>query len=466
MIMKFARLRVTPLRTYITGNYPYGKLSDFLSYRPEGYHFMPKFQSGVWDGYMRLFTKGSFPTGLLPRVLTFLEDNKVQVSYLSKYKYPEVDLRETTTELRDYQREAVLIALGHGRGVLKMPTGSGKTLCGAVLIKSLRKKALFLTHKKEILYQAYNPDAKNEDEMGVFEKEFGREFLGIIGDNKVEPNLIDVAMVQTLSRNKKKFAKHLATKRLIIVDEVHHAKSPSWYHLIQKIKAPYRYGLSATPEFGDKKMLLEAATGPIIYTAKAGKLIKEGYLSMPQIFMVKVDDEDLPDRYDYQTAYSRGVMLSEKRNALVARVTEDLITSGLAPVLVIVNKVEHGNYLVKHMPHIPFAHGQHSSKKRREYIKQLGTGELEGLIVSPIFGEGVDIPAIRSMVLAGAGKSPIKLIQEVGRGMRVEDDKTEVTIVDFYDELHSYLRKHSKKRIKVYKYAGYNVDLIEEGVIL
>ncbi|MBW8001665.1 MAG: DEAD/DEAH box helicase [Planctomycetes bacterium] len=433
----------------ISGDYPVSALRKELSYLPRGYQFMPRYRMKQWDGRIHLMSiGGKFPSGLYPTVRKFLISRNLKFQVKRVYRIPTVQdvMQPNNTKLRDYQLEAVRVALKKTRGVLKQPAGSGKTLVASSIIKTLNRPTVFLTHKKDLLYQTKR----------VFEEEIGKDKIGLIGDGIVETNQIDIVSIPTISRTPTKFKSYFKRKEVLIADEVHHAQSNTWYKTIMQIPAMYRFGLTATPQSGDKFLLLEACTGKVIYTTEYGELIKDKYLSKPKVLLLKVTKPDIPDRQEYQTAYRDGIVQNKWRNRIIAGIAKKLCSLRLDPVCIITKFIEHGSNIEKEVSSVGledyrFIHGQHSAQERMEVIQNVLTGKVKVLITSPIFGEGVDIPPLRSMILASGGYSYIKVIQEAGRGMRSTESKSEVLIIDFFDDTHSYLLKHSKRRRNIYK---------------
>jgi superfamily II DNA or RNA helicase len=80
-------------------------------------------------------------------------------------------------------------------------------------------------------------------------------------------------------------------------------------------------------------------------------------------------------------------------------------------------------------------------------------------IATPIFDEGVDVPGIDVLILAGGGKSNIKLLQRLGRGMRTDPDKVQLLVLDFIDDTNRYLFKHSEERLNVYEREDFQILL-------
>jgi superfamily II DNA or RNA helicase len=115
--------------------------------------------------------------------------------------------------------------------------------------------------------------------------------------------------------------------------------------------------------------------------------------------------------------------------------------------------------------------GSNSSEERKASIKRLIRGDHEALIASVIFNEGVDIPELRSVVIASGGKSTIAALQRIGRGMRVKKDATgnvvkdEFEVYDFQDEGDRWLQRHTRARVAAYMREGFET-IVEGGAQL
>jgi superfamily II DNA or RNA helicase len=356
---------------------------------------------------------------------------------------------------RKYQMEAAWIAVNQRRGVIKLPTGAGKTVVSVIIIRTIGKRTLFLTHKKDIFHQTYDR----------FVKEFGKNRVGRIGDGiKEYDREITIGMVQTLvklgSKNKKRV---LAPVDVFIGDEIHHAGAKTWARTIAQCKAMYRLGLTATPFDGPKAMSLEAATGPVIYTAPVHKLAAKGYLSLPEIVMTRLTKPEINPRFDYHQAFRAGIIENSRRNKRIIAICQRLVKNRRGPVLVFSTTLDHLESLMemaaeKRM-NFNILTGADSSKERTRVTNQMKRGKLDVLFVSTIFDEGVDIPNVGSIVMAAVGKNKNKLIQRLGRGMRVAKNKNKFLVVDFWDDTCKYLLAHSTRRKNIYKKEGYAVTV-------
>jgi superfamily II DNA or RNA helicase len=468
--MKKVRIKLGPVKSVLTpGKFPISKILELCSYKPSWARFSRKVQDGVWDGKIRLASlhkDGSivFPTGLVDIVAAFLKDKGMLPVY--KPLFPDLQLRRHLREKhairpligidpRYYQTKATKIGLRKQRGIFKLPTGSGKTVVAAMLTKAIKTHTIFLTHKKDILSQTYES----------FQKMIGKEYVGLVGSGKKDWNYITCCMVQTLHRNWKTYRKEFERCGLLIVDEVHLATSPSWYNITMKIPAEFRFGLTATPLTDSRKILLQAATGPILYELKSQKLIDEGYLSKPHIFMVTVKRKQVEERCDYQDAYQQGVVEHEIRNKKIVSICKAISKiKRLTPIVIQTKKIEHLKRLDSMLSDTKLTYrvlwGKDSNTERRKVVKELEARSIDVLIVSTIFDEGVDVRNIRTLIVGSGGVSDEKTIQRLGRGMRTADGKSSMILIDFFDATHEYLEKHSKRRRFIYKREGYDVKVV------
>lgn len=449
-----------------------GILDDALAIEQKGSHFNPAVQEGKWDGRRHVFHKndddGSFPKGVAGRVRALLREAgyrvmKTRDERARRHGGGEVELSDDMLAgitLRDDQLRVIAAALEAGCGLLHMATGAGKTECAAAIIKTLRgKRSLFLVHTKQLLKQARERVALR---LGTIE-----EHIGVIGDGRFDPKHVTVATVQSLTRargdaQKRVIAKYIKTIELLILDETHHASAKSFYRLIQRIDAPWRYGMSGTP-FGladGKGLLVEAAFGPVVERVTNAELIELGVNARPTIRMIEVSEPALAADLDWQTVYKEGVVLNDARNAVIAREAAAFARKKW-PTLVLVRELWHGDRIAAllkaaRVPHA-FVHGQMPTDEVERQKDRLTEGRIAVLVASPIFGEGVDIPTVRALVVADGGQSAANVLQKVGRGLRKKQGDNRLDVVDIADTTHKWLSRHSQERIALYEAEGFRV---------
>jgi superfamily II DNA or RNA helicase len=243
------------------------------------------------------------------------------------------------------------------------------------------------------------------------------------------------------------------------------------------VNADVRWGLTATPfiksdDFSNN--LLRGATGDLLCDISNKELINQGQLTPPRVRIVKVNHqpyyEDPLTREDltqpkgrglkWHDMYHFGIVASPPRNQALIREIEN----APKPCLVLIQQTKHLKYL-EHFGLTKYAvlTGTDSKKKRMQTVEQLRSGEITTIVATTIFDEGVDIPELKSVVLAGGGKSHIKTLQRLGRGLRLAEGKNEVLIVDFEDfnsaSPNWMLMKHSKLRKSYYRDEGFIIEL-------
>lgn len=421
-----------------------------------------------WNGKVNpIEANGKFNTGLVPyfvsrlwevgKLIPDLVDERPQFSYLTE---------DITVDLRDYQREAVSAAVTNQyqgawwpRGVIKVATGGGKTEMAVAMYQYIPVQTLFLVHRKDLVYQA----------IKRFEK-YGID-AGQLGDGKcdVRPNGITVATVQTiasyLKRGKHQELAFLSNIKQVFFDESHLiAASLDKGNLFSQISsilpnAFMRWGLTATPFMKDSysNWLLAGATGEILYEISNKTLIDRGYLTAPKVKVYTMPKLKTSNN-TWHTVYEEGIVLNNKRNDSIAEIFHALPK----PCLIMCNQVAHSaiihNRIFKKNKKIDILTGTDDADTRQATVKALREGKIDAIICTTIFDEGVDIPELRSIIMAGAGKSHVKQLQKIGRGLRRATGKHEVVVVDFYDKTHRLLEAHSKKRIAMWEQEQFDIS--------
>lgn len=380
--------------------------------------------------------------------------------------HPSANVSEIT-----HQIEAVEAVFKRNRGIIKVPTGGGKTEIACGLAKALPCRWLFLVHRGDLLQQTADR----------FKLRTGEE-AGIVGDGGFNPARFTVAMFQTLHAGLKaqnpNIIQLLSNTQGAIFDECHTLAADTFWTVAMNMKNAYfRVGLSGTPlQRGDRRStLVVAALGPLIYKISAEYLIGIGVLSRPKIRFLSVPQRS--DKPTWQGVYGDAIIRSKVRNLAVL----SAVKRSARPCLVFVQQINHGKTLQKMFQKegitCEFIWGKEPIAQRQAAVQRLVRTDIEVLIVNVIFQEGVDIPSLRSVVVATGGASAIAALQRVGRGMRAQAGKEEFEVWEIADrgcgcaeldrtEQHSgcrWLEKHTKKRIAAYKSEEYDIAIEEDG---
>jgi superfamily II DNA or RNA helicase len=211
--------------------------------------------------------------------------------------------------------------------------------------------------------------------------------------------------------------------------------------------ARYRFGISATPwrDMSDD-ILIDGCFGKQIADINASTLISKGVLVPPKIYFVHIKSKM---GGVFADVYKRGIVENMYRNNVIKNLAEKFIEEG-RQTLILVRHISHGEILQEMIPGSVFLHGSINNKNRQEAIKKMKDGKHMCVIASSIFDEGVDVKPLSALILAGAGKSPTRALQRIGRAIRSYEGKKDAIIVDFFDEM-KYMKKHSQSRRKIYK---------------
>jgi superfamily II DNA or RNA helicase len=444
-------------------------LDDALSLDTPGKRWNPSVKAGHWDGKRHLYSieRGTFPHGLLERVGAFLEEAGVSYRVVDRRVDvpPTCDLTRLSAtmlqgiELRDYQLKAVRRAVQRQRGLLHLATNSGKSEVACAVMKVLsEQRVLFLVHTKALLNQTRKRIAER---LGTIE-----EHIGIIGDGRFEPRHITVATIQSLTRKTDKakakiIAKYIKTIQLLFGDEVHHAKAATFYRFIQRVPARFRIGMSGTPFAGENALLVEAAFGPVVSRVSNETLIKRGISAKPTIEMIPIHEPVIEASASWDQVYKEGIVNNVARNAAIAQIAAAK-AKAKQPTMILLKELWHGDLVSTMLKELGvrhhFVHGRMPSSAVEEQKHRFEAGKFYVLIASPIFGEGVDCPIIRTLIMADGGKSIRKVLQQIGRGLRKKHNGVNtLDVIDFADYGHEWLAEHTQERLAIYTAEKFDV---------
>ncbi|MCI0556992.1 MAG: DEAD/DEAH box helicase, partial [Nitrososphaera sp.] len=402
-----------------------------------------------------------------------------------------ISLQPASVPLRPYQFEAISKAFSSNnqlgwwpRAVIQVATGGGKTEMAVAMYQMHPVPTMFLVHRKDLLYQAQERFKK----YGVP--------CGIIGDGHFDiynPG-VTIATMQTIATIFRKIREqtdvkddprmaHLSrainTTLQVFFDEAHLMasnldKGNQFIDISNEFISAYaRWGLTATPFMRSQydNLLLMGATGDLACAITNDQLIEAGYLSTPTVIMRKVTgtmattfkgnfrSTKATGAY-WREVEERGIKYYASRHEIIIREA----IAGPHPCLILVKTIEQAESIkfkcaAMGVPFFPFLTGNASAAERRQAVADLRSGKLKALMATTIWDEGVDVPEIEKVILASGGKSPVKLLQRIGRGLRKTEDKNTVQIVDFQDSHHPMLKRHADERKALWKSQGFNVQI-------
>lgn len=398
-----------------------------------------------------------FPSGLLPHVYRSARQKGIGVEIIdNRGECPQRDSKADLEWLRPYQRDAVENAVLRQRGIIWAPTGSGKGEMAVALPRVIPEPWLFLVHRSGIMHQTAERYDRRNREHGL-----ALEPASVFGDGRYEVGKrFTVGTFQTVRARIGTPEGQLLTRRTVgvLVDECHVTPSETYARCIDGLKnARFRLGTSGTPLARDDKRSLVAvgALGPVIFRIRSEELIRAGVLSKPEIKALRVEQSVW--KPTWQGIYGAAVVRSAVRNGAVANMT----MRAEKPCLVFVKELRHGEILKKVLERagltVAFVRGATKEGSRSTAKAMLNRGDLDAVIASVVWQEGIDIPELRSVVIASGGKSVIAALQRIGRGMRITDEKQSFEVWDIKDMGISSLEKHSRRRFAAYRSEGYEV---------
>ena len=380
-------------------------------------------------------------TGLIPHVCSMLKimnieyninDLRIKPEASGNFKIlPEFDAR-------NYQQN--IVDNISSREIIQCATGGGKTYMMAKVIEKYNVKPVVVIAPKVSLVNQIADE---------FKKFFGKN-IGVCGGgiNTIE----DITVCTPLSIPEDV----LKNCKLIMWDEFHNAAAESIFSVgIQAESAYYRFGFSATPWRDDNKdLLLESITNkrkPHL-SINASKLIKLGYLVPCSIEFLKIN-KIFKWNGSYNQLYKEAVLYNEERNKIIVNKIIESYKQNRT-ILVLIKLIEHGKIISDMLneikDNVAFLSGENSNDERNEILEKVKQGKIKVLISSTIADEGLDLPILDCLILAGGGKSSTKAFQRVGRVLRLYKNKTHALIYDFEDATPT-LHKHYLFRKKLYE---------------
>ena len=450
-------------------------LVNAFKYDVPGARYLPAVRLGRWDGKVSYFQLGgSTYVNLLPEIIPILEKFNYNIElddqrdYSTTFKFNQVTektfshimwgkghpMEGQPMELRDYQVEIINNFLENPQCIQEIATGAGKTVITAALSDAVAPygRTIIIVPNKSLVTQTEKDYINMEQDVGVFfgdRKEFGRQHtictwqsLNIllkntknsVGDITIQEFLEDVICV--------------------IVDEVHMAKADALKTLLTGVmsRIPLRWGLTGTiPKEPFEFQALKCSLGPVINQLSASELQDRGVLAQCHVNVVQLVDHAEFTNYQSELKF---LLEDPDRLKTIAQLIAQVNATG--NTLVLVDRVAAGHALVDLLgDRAVFVSGATKAKARQDEYDEVA--EATGKIIVATYGVaavGINIPRIFNLVLVEPGKSFVRVIQSIGRGIRKAEDKDHVQIWDVTSTC-KFAKRHLTKRKVFYRDANY-----------
>lgn len=454
-------------------------LTKKFEFMVPGARYLPSVRLGRWNGKTSFFSLGgtSF-INLLPDIIPILDNAGYDIELVDTRDYPtffEFDqvTEETLTHktwpkghpaegkpivLRDYQIEVVNNYLSSSQSVQQVATGAGKTICTAVLSMSVESygRSIVIVPNVNLVTQTEQDYINLGLDVGVYYG--GRKEIG-----KTHTICTWQSLNMLLKNSKEGLAEVTITEFLegvvcLIVDEVHMAKADVLKSLLTGVmsRIPIRWGLTGTiPKEPMDVTSLLVSLGPVTNYLSAITLQDQGILAKCHVNVIQLQDN--VDYKDYQTEL-KFLVSDDKRLSVIAKIIYDANSTG--NTLVLIDRIEAGNLLTDKINELSpgiatFVSGGTKNATRTEHYDEIATSTNKIILATyGVAAVGINIPRLFNVVLIEPGKSFVRTIQSIGRGLRKAPDKDYVQIIDITSNCR-FSKRHLTQRKTFYKEAEY-----------
>ena len=463
-------------------------LTKLFEYEVPGARYLPSVRLGRWNGKQSFFSLGgSSYINLLPEILPVIERAGYEIELVDTRKYSTTFTFDRVSEdlfsnfmwrkghpdegnpiiLRDYQLPIINEFLSNPQSVQEVATGAGKTIITAALSFSLQEygRTIVIVPNKYLVVQT------EEDYLNV-----GLDVGVYFGDRKEFNKRHTICTWQSLNNMLKATKSGEAEVSIedfiedvvcVMVDEVHMAKADVLKALLTGAFAmvPIRWGLTGTiPKAKFEAQAIFVSLGPVISKLGASELQEKGVLAQCHVNVIQLQDD--ADFANYQTELKH-LLEDDKRITKIADLITEICKTGNTLVLVdriaagkaLQNKLSSIFSLLRDKPDAVFVSGGTKLTDRKEEYDEIATST--GKVIVATYGVasvGINLPRIFNLVLIEPGKSFVRVIQSIGRGLRMASDKSYVQIWDITSSCR-FSKRHLTQRKAFYREANYPFEV-------
>ena len=451
-------------------------LMKMFEYEIPGARYLPAVRLGRWNGKVSYFSlAGSTYINLLPEILPYLDNagydielddlrdytttftfDKVSEDTFKNKNWPKGHPKEDTpVVLRDYQIEIVNNFLENPQSLQEIATGAGKTLMTAALSNSVEKygRSIVIVPNKSLVTQTEADYINLGLDVGVY-----------FGDRKEYNKTHTICTWQSLNNMLKKtkageadIMDFIEGVVCVMVDEVHMAKADALKTLLTGVfsKVPIRWGLTGTiPKAKFEAQSIYVSLGNVIGKLSASELQDQGVLARCYVNIMQLQDGK--EFTNYQSELKHLLEDSDRLDKIASLISGINDTGN---TLILVDRVNAGKEIVSRLPGSVFVSGATNMNERKEEYDEIATSTNKIIVATyGVAAVGINIPRIFNLILIEPGKSFVRVIQSIGRGIRKAEDKDHVQIYDITSSC-KFAKRHLTQRKAFYKEANYPFDV-------
>ena len=450
------------------------KIANKMKYEVPYARYLPQYKLGRWDGKVGFFgLGGNGYVNHLDTIINILQESGVEIeeiddkrqkvdlqfdkidkNYFANKTWPKGHLCEgQNIELRDYQVDVVNNFLKEPQSLQEVATGAGKTIITACLSSLCEKfgRTVVIVPNKSLVTQTEEDYVNVGLDVGVY-----------FGDRKELNKTHTICTWQSLNILDKKdkagestlsLATFLDGAKTVIIDEVHQAKADVLKKLLtHHLKnSPIRWGLTGTvPKEQFEFQSILAGIGPVVNQISAKELQDKGVLSKCHVNIVQLLDTNVYKNYQEELKY---LTTNKKRLEYMGKLITKISATG--NTLILIDRLTAGKELQSLIPNSVFIQGETKLEDRKEQYDEVSSANNKVIIATyGVASVGINIPRIFNLVLIEPGKSFVRVIQSIGRGIRKAKDKDFVQIWDITSTC-KFAKRHLTHRKKFYKEANY-----------
>jgi superfamily II DNA or RNA helicase len=456
------------------------ELSEHLTFTVPGAKFMPQVRNKYWDGKIRLLNSmtGLTYTGLVKEIGEFCNSRNYDIELDPKLVYDKkfTEINEFVESLklnpkykcREYQIESLRLAVEDERHIFLSPTASGKSLSIYLITKYFNSRG----HKTLVIV----PTVSLVLQMKKDFEDYAGKGLDIhcitAGVDKESDSPIVISTWQSIYKMPKTWFAQFGT---VVGDEVHLFKATSLKSIMEKLEnTRYRFGFTGTLDGSlTNKITLEGLFGPVKQLTTTSELMEQNLVAdlkiVGIILMYDSDSRKLTSKYTYQQEVDF-LVRNEKRNKYI----RNLAANVKGNTLILFQFVEkHGKVLYDMLSQMDtkrkvfFVHGGVEGEDR-EQIRAIVEQESDAIIVASYgtFSTGVNIRNLHNVILGSPSKSRVRVLQSIGRGLRLGEGKDQMTLYDIADDLKhrsrlNFTLEHFTERLNIYNSEQFTYKLVK-----